>query len=41
MPFEQKLTFLRDQLTLNIHLDDAAEGIKAFLEKRDPVWSGR
>lgn len=41
MPFEQKLAFLRDQLTLNLHLDDAAEGVAAFLQKRAPKWSGR
>jgi enoyl-CoA hydratase/carnithine racemase len=41
MPFEQKLWFLRDQLTLNIQLEDAAEGVAAFLQKREPKWTGR
>jgi enoyl-CoA hydratase len=41
MPFEQKLAFLRDQLSINIMLEDAAEGISAFIQKREPQWKGR
>jgi enoyl-CoA hydratase len=41
MPFDAALDHLRDQLTLNIQLEDAAEGIGAFLQKREPQWKGR
>jgi enoyl-CoA hydratase/carnithine racemase len=41
MSFEQKLLFLRDQLTINMQLDDAAEGLAAFVQKREPHWTGR
>jgi enoyl-CoA hydratase len=41
MAFEQALDFLRAQLAIAFATDDIQEGVKAFFEKRDPVWSGR
>lgn len=35
------LEYLRSQLTLNTMTEDAAEGVMAFLQKRDPKWKGR
>lgn len=41
MPFDSALAHLHDALTLNLQTEDAAEGISAFFEKRDPEWKGR
>jgi enoyl-CoA hydratase/carnithine racemase len=41
MAFVDALEFLRSQLTLALSTEDIDEGIKAFFEKRDPVWKGR
>ncbi len=41
MDFPDQLDFLTEQLAAVAATEDAAEGIKAFLEKRPAVWVGR
>jgi enoyl-CoA hydratase len=41
MAFPDQLAFLQGELGKVLALDDAAEGIAAFLGKRPPVWTGR
>ena len=41
MGFEQALRTLQAQLTINTLAEDAAEGIMAFISKREPDWKGR
>jgi enoyl-CoA hydratase/carnithine racemase len=41
MAFADALEFLHAQLTIAFSTDDIQEGVKAFFEKRDPVWTGR
>lgn len=41
MSFEESLHFMEGQIGLLAATEDAAEGQRAFREKRKPVWSGR
>ena len=41
MSFADALEFLHAQLSLAFSTDDIQEGVKAFFEKREPVWTGR
>jgi enoyl-CoA hydratase len=41
MEFEHQLRYLQTELGRVLALEDAAEGIAAFLGKRAPVWKGK
>jgi enoyl-CoA hydratase/carnithine racemase len=41
MAFADAIEFLHAQLTIAQSTDDIVEGVTAFFEKRDPVWTGR
>src|ERR671926_1479826 len=41
MAFEEALDFLRAQLAIAFATEDIQEGVRAFFEKRDPVWTGQ
>lgn len=41
LPLTQSVEFLSSQLSLNVLTEDAAEGVAAFLEKRQAKWKDR
>lgn len=41
MDAERAMSHMHSQLSLNLMLDDASEGISAFLARRPPQWKGR
>ncbi len=41
LPQDAALAYLQGMLELNLKAEDAAEGVTAFLQKRDPTWKGR
>jgi len=41
MAFADALAYLQAQLSLAFSTEDIQEGVRAFFEQRDPVWTGR
>ncbi|HYG60460.1 MAG TPA: enoyl-CoA hydratase-related protein, partial [Symbiobacteriaceae bacterium] len=41
MEYRHALRYLHAMLTVNVSTEDAAEGVSAFLTKRDPQWKGK
>jgi enoyl-CoA hydratase len=41
MSLADAIEYLHSQLTISFSTSDIQEGVKAFFEKREPVWTGR
>jgi enoyl-CoA hydratase/carnithine racemase len=41
MAFGEALEYLRAQLSIGLSTQDAREGVAAFMERREPTWTGR
>jgi enoyl-CoA hydratase/carnithine racemase len=41
MDFAEALEFQRAQLTIALSTEDVREGVAAFMERREPAWTGR
>jgi enoyl-CoA hydratase/carnithine racemase len=41
LPLSRAYDYTREVMAENLRAQDAQEGIAAFLDKRQPIWSGR